>query len=89
VRRLSAEDVRRTLELGYPLRSPWLSQMRRQRPAVATLVLRRIEAVLLCTLRRLGAAADWGAIAAEYWAGSPPSTALGREEADFHARHGR
>ena len=86
VRRLSAEDVRRTLELGYPPRSPWFSQMRRQRPAAATLVLRRMEAVLLRTLGQLGAAADWGAIAAEYWAGTPPSTLLGREEAGFLAR---
>jgi hypothetical protein len=89
VRRLSPEDARRTLELGYPPRSPWLSQMRRQRLPAATLVLRRMEAVLLRTLGQLGAAADWGAIAAEYWAGSPPSTALGREAARFHARHGR
>jgi hypothetical protein len=89
VRRLSAEDASRTLELGYPPRSPWFSQMRRQRPPTATLVLRRMEAVLLCTLGRLGAAADWGAIAAEYWADSPPSTALGREEAEFLAGHGR
>jgi hypothetical protein len=83
VRRLSTEDVRRTLELGYPPRSPWFSQMRRQRPVAATLVLRRMEVVLLRTLGQLGAAADWGAIAAEYWAGSPPSSALGREEARF------
>jgi hypothetical protein len=89
VRRLSAEDVRRTLELGYPPRSPWFSQMRRQRPPAATLVLRRMEAVLLRTLGQLDAAADWGAIAAEYWAGSPPSTALGREEARFLTRRGR
>jgi len=89
VRRLSAEDVRRTLELGYPPRSPWFSQMRRLRLPAATLVLRRMEAVLLRTLGGLGAAADWGAIAAESWAGSPPSTALGREEVGFLARRGR
>lgn len=89
VRRLSAEDVRRTLELGYPPRSPWFARMRRLRPVAATLVLRRMEVVLLRTLGELGAASDWGAIAAEYWAGSPPSTALGREEADFLARRGR
>jgi hypothetical protein len=80
VRRLDSEDARRTLELGYPPRSPWFAQMRSQRLPPATLLLRRMEAVLLATLGRLRAAADWGAISAEYWAGSPPSTALGREE---------
>ena len=83
VRRLSAEDVSRTLELGYPPRSPWFSQMRRLRPPASTLLLRRMEVVLLRTLGLVGAAADWGAIAAEYWADNPPSTALGREEAAF------
>jgi hypothetical protein len=63
--------------------------MRRQRPAPATLMLRRTEVVLLRTLGQLGAAADWGAIAAEYWAHSPPSTALGRDETDFLIRHRR
>jgi ABC1 atypical kinase-like domain len=80
VRRLDPEDVRRTLELGYPPRSPWFSQMRRQRLPPSTLLLRRMEAVVLATLGQLRAAADWGTISAEYWAGSSPSTALGREE---------
>lgn len=80
-RRLNREDVRRTMDLGYPPRSPWFSQMRRQRLPPATLLLRRMEAVLMSTLGELRAAADWASIAAEYWAGHPPSTALGREEA--------
>jgi predicted unusual protein kinase regulating ubiquinone biosynthesis (AarF/ABC1/UbiB family) len=88
VRRLNSEDVRRTLELGYPPRSPWFSQMRRQRLPPSTLLLRRMEAVLLATLGQLRAAADWGTISAEYWAGSSPSTALGREEDAFLDRRG-
>jgi hypothetical protein len=78
VRRLSAEDARRTLELGYPPRSPWFSRMRRQGLPPASLLIRRIEVVLLGALGRLRAAADWGAIAAEHWAEDPPSTPLGR-----------
>jgi predicted unusual protein kinase regulating ubiquinone biosynthesis (AarF/ABC1/UbiB family) len=80
IRRLDPEDVQRRLELGYPPRSPWFSQMRRQRLPPPTLLLRRTEAVLLIALGQLRAAADWGAIAAEYWAGASPSTTLGREE---------
>jgi hypothetical protein len=83
IRRLDPEDAHRTLELGYPPRSPWFAQMRRQRLPPPTLLLRRTEAVLLFALGQLRAAADWAAIAAEYWAGSSPSTTLGREE-DAH-----
>jgi hypothetical protein len=88
VRRLSTEDARRTLELGYPPRSPWFSQMRQQNLPPASLLIRRIEVVLLAALGRLRAAADWGAIAAEYWAADPPSTPLGREQARFHGDQG-
>jgi hypothetical protein len=45
VRRLSAEDARRTLELGDPPRSPWFSQTRRQGLPPASLLIRRIEVV--------------------------------------------
>jgi hypothetical protein len=57
--------------------------MRRQGLPPASLLIRRIEVVLLAALGRLRAAADWGAIAAEHWAEDPPSTPLGREEARF------
>ena len=86
VHRIDSDDARRTLELGYPPRSPWFSQMRRLRMPRATLLLRRMEAVVLSALGELRAAADWGAIAAEHWAGSSPATALGREDSAFLAR---
>jgi predicted unusual protein kinase regulating ubiquinone biosynthesis (AarF/ABC1/UbiB family) len=86
VRRLDSDYARRTLELGYPPRSPWFPQMRRQRMPAPTLLLRRMEVVVLSALGELRAAADWGAIAAEHWRAQSPSTALGREDSAFLAR---
>jgi predicted unusual protein kinase regulating ubiquinone biosynthesis (AarF/ABC1/UbiB family) len=48
-----------------------------------TLLIRRMHALVAIVLSRLGATADWGAIAAEYLHGEPPATELGRLEAEF------
>jgi predicted unusual protein kinase regulating ubiquinone biosynthesis (AarF/ABC1/UbiB family) len=56
-------------------------------PADAVLI-RRMHGIVSVVLRQLRAGADWGAIAAEYLHGDPPSTALGRAEADFFSRSG-
>jgi predicted unusual protein kinase regulating ubiquinone biosynthesis (AarF/ABC1/UbiB family) len=79
-RRLDPEDVSRTLELGYPPRSPYFALMRHLRMPPQTLLLRRMEIQLLALLGDLRAGADWGAIAAEHHSGEPASTALGRED---------
>ena len=88
-RRLGPEDVDRTVELGYPPRSPWFAQMRHLSIPPPTLLLRRMELQVLSVLGDLRAGADWGAMAAEHHAGAPPSTDLGREDADFFARRAR
>jgi predicted unusual protein kinase regulating ubiquinone biosynthesis (AarF/ABC1/UbiB family) len=51
-----------------------------------TMLIRRMHALVAVVLTRLGADADWGAIAAEYLHGEPPVTELGRAEAEFLAR---
>ena len=88
-RRLAPEDVDRTVELGYPPRSPWFAQMRRLSVPAPTLLLRRMELQVLSVLGDLRAGADWGALAAEHHAGAPPSTVLGQEDQAFFARAGR
>ena len=88
-RRLGPDDVERTVELGYPPRSPWFGQMRRLSMPAPTLLLRRMELQVLSFLADLRAGADWGALAAEHHAGEPPSTDLGREDADFFSRRAR
>jgi predicted unusual protein kinase regulating ubiquinone biosynthesis (AarF/ABC1/UbiB family) len=82
-RRIDPGYVRRTLELGYPPHSPWFSLLRRMRLPPPTLLLRRMELQMLFLLGELRAGGDWAAIAAEHWAGQPPSTPLGREDAAF------
>jgi predicted unusual protein kinase regulating ubiquinone biosynthesis (AarF/ABC1/UbiB family) len=88
-RRLAPEDVDRTVELGYPPRSPWFAQMRRLSLPPAALLLRRMELQVLSVLGDLRAGADWGALAAEHHAEGPPSTELGREDRDFFSRRAR
>ncbi len=51
-------------------------------------LIRRMHGIVSVVLRQLRAGADWGAIAAEYLHGDPPSTPLGRAEADFFSRSG-
>jgi predicted unusual protein kinase regulating ubiquinone biosynthesis (AarF/ABC1/UbiB family) len=88
-RKIDSGYVRRTLELGYPPRSPWFSVMQRLALPPPTLLLRRMEVQMLSLLGELRAGGNWAAIAAEHWAGQPPSTELGREDAAFFERRGR
>jgi predicted unusual protein kinase regulating ubiquinone biosynthesis (AarF/ABC1/UbiB family) len=87
-RKIDPGYVRRTLELGYPPRSPWLSIMQRLTLPPPTLLLRRMEVQMLSLLGELRAGGNWAAIAAEHWAGRPPSTELGREDAAFFEGRG-
>jgi predicted unusual protein kinase regulating ubiquinone biosynthesis (AarF/ABC1/UbiB family) len=80
-RRLDPEYVRRALEVGSSPRSPYFEQMRRQTVPPEALLIRRMEGLLFSVLGELRAGADWGAMAAEYIAGGPPTTELGRVEA--------
>jgi predicted unusual protein kinase regulating ubiquinone biosynthesis (AarF/ABC1/UbiB family) len=87
-RRIDPAYVRRTLESGYPPRSPWFSLLRRLTFPPPTLLLRRMEIQMLCLLGELHAAGDWATIAAEHRADQPPVTPLGRQDAAFFHRHG-
>ncbi len=82
-RRVDAEYVGRVVEVGYPPRSPHFASMRRLRLSPPTLLLRRMELQVLSLLGDLRAGADWSTIAAEHYSATPPSTALGREDAAF------
>ena len=86
VRRIDPGYVTRTLELGYPPRSPYFPLMRRMSIPSPTLLLRRMEVQVLSLLGDLHAAADWAAITAEHHSGKPVSTALGRDDHAFHER---
>ena len=85
-RRIDPGYVHRTLELGYPPRSPWIAALRHLTFPPRTLLLRRMEVQMLSLLGDLRAGGDWAVIAAEHWANQPPSTPLGREDAAFFER---
>jgi hypothetical protein len=59
--------------------------MRRQTIPPQALLLRRMEGLLFSVLGELRAGADWGTLALEYIADEPPSTELGRVEAEWLA----
>jgi predicted unusual protein kinase regulating ubiquinone biosynthesis (AarF/ABC1/UbiB family) len=80
-RRLDPGYVRQAIERGSTPRSEWFGQMRRQTVPAEALLIRRMEQVLFSVLGELRAGADWGALAAEHFAGAAPSTDLGRAEA--------
>ncbi len=87
-RRIDRAYVGRALESGYPPRSPWFPVMQRMSLPAPTLLHRRMEVQLLSLLGELRAGGNWAAISAEHWAGQPPSTVLGREDAEFFAQRG-
>jgi hypothetical protein len=42
-----------------------------------------MEGLVLSTLGELRAGADWSKLGGEYWSDAPPSTPLGRIDAEF------
>ncbi len=53
-----------------------------------SILIRRMHGIVAVVLEQLRAGADWGAIAGEYLHEEPPTTPLGKAEADFFARRG-
>lgn len=84
-RRLDGAYARELMEVGAP-GSPWFEQMRRQTLPPESLLLRRMEGLLLSVLAELRAGARWGELTAEYLRDAPPSTPLGEQDAAFWAR---
>ncbi len=82
-RRLDPEYVRLHIEATGSPRSRHFAAMRRQTLPPQALLLRRMEGLLFSVLGELRAGADWGALAREYIADEPPSTALGEDDAAF------
>jgi predicted unusual protein kinase regulating ubiquinone biosynthesis (AarF/ABC1/UbiB family) len=82
-RRLDPVVVREAFEAGSSPRSPYFDQMRRQTLPPQALLIRRMEGLVFSVLGELRAGADWAAIAREYFAGEPPATELGEQDAGF------
>ncbi|HWT25786.1 MAG TPA: AarF/ABC1/UbiB kinase family protein, partial [Solirubrobacteraceae bacterium] len=85
VRRFTPAYVSDLLDSAGGPRSPWFEQMRRQTIPPQALLLRRMEGLVFATLGEVRAAADWNAIAREYYLDAPPATPLGVADAAFWA----
>jgi predicted unusual protein kinase regulating ubiquinone biosynthesis (AarF/ABC1/UbiB family) len=84
-RRLSPQYVAELIETGSSPKSPYFANMRRQTLPPQSLLIRRMEGLVFAVLGELRAGADWAAIAREYFAGDPPSSPLGEQDAAFWA----
>jgi predicted unusual protein kinase regulating ubiquinone biosynthesis (AarF/ABC1/UbiB family) len=90
-RRFSLQDDQRSGEPEPPdrrERAAIRAQVNQFTLPPEAVLIRRMHGILATVLRQLRAGADWGAIAAEYLHGEPPSTPLGRQEAEFFAQSG-
>jgi hypothetical protein len=76
------------IDFGDP-RSPHWELIRHETVPADHLFGRRMEALVVAVLGRLGATANWHRIAREWLFGDPPETELGALEADFFARRRR
>jgi hypothetical protein len=85
LRRLGPAYVDRTVELGYPPRSPWFAWIAPNELASLRAAAATDGAPGHVPARGPARGGDWGALAAEHHAGEPPSTDLGREDAAFFA----
>jgi hypothetical protein len=88
-RRFSPAYVADLLERGSSPRSPYFEDMRQMNLPSQSLLIRRMEGLVLSTLGELRAGADWNAVAREYFADGEPATELGEQDAAFwRARRG-
>ena len=89
---LSPADARRDLDRERPDREERAAmrvQLNQFTLPPEAILIRRMHGIVAVVLGQLRAGADWGAIAAEYLHGEPPSTPLGDAEAAFLTRRGR
>jgi predicted unusual protein kinase regulating ubiquinone biosynthesis (AarF/ABC1/UbiB family) len=78
-RRITPAHVTELMDRGRE----YLDDLRRMTLPPQALLIRRMEGLVFQTLGELRARADWAAIGAEYHAGEPPATPLGRQDAEF------
>ena len=80
-RRLDPGYAADLMERSGSSRSPHYEAMKQQTIPPASILMRRMEALVFVTLAQLRAGADWAAIAGEYLYDAEPTTDLGRSEA--------
>jgi len=81
--RITPELVRDLVEISSSPASPYYAQLRQQSIPPVSLLIRRMEGMVLSTLGELRAEADWGSITREMLLGEEPVSQLGKEEKAF------
>jgi len=87
-KRLSPGYIADLMERSSSPRSDFYAEMRQETVPPQALLIRRMEGLVLAVLGELRAGGDWGALAAEYYDGAPPSTPLGEQDAAFWTNDG-
>ena len=83
VKKLDREYLRQVmLDAGDP-RSEYWDMIRRYNVPPHTMLTRRMEGLVLGVLSQIEVEADWHSIAREWLYGEPPSSELGRQDAEF------
>ena len=88
-RRITPEYVTDLMERSSSPRSECFEDLRRMTLPPQALLMRRMEGLVFSVLGELRAGGDWGALAFEYFAESPPTTPLGEQDAAFWATNRR
>ena len=88
VRQINPDLVRKVMEANT-LGSPHARLMRKLVIPPESLLVRKMDGMLLSVLGSLRPTADWGAIAAEYYAQEAASTTLGVADRDFWQHRSR
>lgn len=91
VRRITPEFASEIVRRFFDVRGPYGEVMKHANVPPEFVVVQRVNLGLFAVLAQLGGAADWRSVAEELWpwVDAPPSSELGRQEADWRARHGR
>jgi predicted unusual protein kinase regulating ubiquinone biosynthesis (AarF/ABC1/UbiB family) len=87
-KRLSPGYIADLMDRSSSPRSDFYAEMRQETVPPQALLIRRMEGLVLAVLGELRAGGDWGALAAEYYDGAPPSTPLGEQDATFWTNDG-
>jgi predicted unusual protein kinase regulating ubiquinone biosynthesis (AarF/ABC1/UbiB family) len=87
-KRLSPGYIADLMDRSSSPRSDFYAEMRQETVPPQALLIRRMEGLVLAVLGELRAGGDWGALAAEYYDGAPPSTPLGEQDTAFWTNDG-
>jgi predicted unusual protein kinase regulating ubiquinone biosynthesis (AarF/ABC1/UbiB family) len=91
VRPITPEFASEIVRRFFDVRGPYAEVMKHANVPPEFVVVQRVNLGLFAVLAQLGGSADWRSVAEELWpwVDGPPSSDLGRQEADWRARRGR